>query len=169
MPDPLAHTISKLSSRELQSVASGIADVVRAELADVYKDDSAALAALQRVDPAQASNILDALVPALDTGRLPLDDEALRQLLLALAEQPEFEPYVRRALERRLLVSLDPVVLGTLLVLLLSVKWKVKVSKTKEGGMEFELEASKTATPVDFIRTLLARIPGWGAVAGTGG
>lgn len=168
MPDPLAHCISKLSSRELRSVASGVVDVVREELSGVYSDDSAALAALQIVDSAQASRILDALVPALDTGRLPLDDKALRQLLLMLAEQPEFEPYVRRALERRLLVSIDPVVLGTLLVLLMSVKWKFKVTKSKEGGTEFEFEASKTATPVAFLRTLLARIPGWGAIAGSG-
>jgi hypothetical protein len=164
-PDNLAETISRLSSRELQTVVSGFADIVREKLAEGYKDDPAALAELVNIDHGQASLILQGLVPALHAEQLHVNNEALRQLLLVLAEQKEFEPYLRPAIERRLLASIDPVVLAPLLVLLLSVKWKLKVKKTKDARPEFEFEISKGATPISFLRALLARVPGWGSGA----
>jgi hypothetical protein len=165
MSDNLERTINQLSSRELRNIVSGFAEIARDKLAEAYEGDPAAWAELQRINHVQANLILKGIMPALQTESLQLNDEALRQLLLALAEHKEFELYLRPALERRLLASVDPIVLGPLLVLLLSVKWKFKVMKSKDGKMEFGFEASKNATPINFLRLLLARIPGWGSAS----
>lgn len=147
-------------------MVSAFPEVARDRLAKVYATDPAAWAELRRINEMQASLFLKALAPALQLEDQKLPDETLRQLLLALAEHKEYEPYLRTALERRLLMSVDPVTLGLLLVLLLSVKWKFKIKKMKDGKVEFEFEASKDATPHEFLKKLLALIPGLGGGSG---
>jgi hypothetical protein len=161
MHENLETVIRKLHGRDLRAVVSALPEVTKDRLKKVYATDPSAWAELQRIDEAQAALIVKGLVPALIAGQ-QLTDEALRELLLGLAEHDEYEPYLRAALERRLLVSIDPVTMGSLLVLILSVKWKFKIKKTKDGKIEFEFEASKNATPQDFLKKLLARIPGLG-------
>lgn len=163
MDKNLENTIRNLSDRELRAVVSAFPEVARDRLAKVYATDLSAWAELQRIDKMQAGLVLKSLVPALQIEEPQFSDEALRQLLLALAEHKEYEPYLRTALERRLLASIDPVIIGPLLILVLSVKWRFKIKKTKDGKVEFEFEGSRDATPHEFLKWLLARIPGLGA------
>lgn len=163
MPSDLEKRINRLTSRELRSVVAGLSEVARDQLAVAYKGDVSALDVLARIDTGQADRILDTLLPTVQTRSLPSTDEALRKFLLALAHHKEFEASLQSALERRLLVSIDPVLLGPLLVLLLSIKWKFKIKRTKEGKVEFEWVASKEATPADFLHWLLSSIPGLGS------
>jgi hypothetical protein len=158
-------TINRLTDREVRAVVSGLSEVTIDKLAATYKGDPATWAELVRMNEVQADVILKGIIPALQTMSLQLNDEAPRRLLLALAEHKDFEPFLRPALERRLLATVDPIILGPLLVLLLSVKWKLKVKKSKEGNVEFEFEVSKNATPSTFLRPLLARLPGFGSVS----
>lgn len=157
----LETTIRQLSSRDLRTVISAFPEVVKDKLKTGYQGDPVAWEKLQQLDEAQAALILEELIPQSIEGRNPSDDD-LRQFLLALAEHSEYEPYLRSALERRLLVSIDPVTMGYLLVLILSVKWKFKIKRTKEAKVEIEFEVSKNATPNDFLKKLLARMPGFG-------
>lgn len=160
MDKKLEYTIRNLSDRELRAVVSAFPEVTRDRLAKIYATDPSAWAELQRIDEMRAGLVLKSLAPELQIEGSQFNNESLRHLLLALAEHEEYEPYLRSALERRLLVSLDPVILGTLLVLLLSVKWRFKIKKMKDGKIEFEFEATKVATPHEFLKKLLARIPG---------
>lgn len=160
MDKNLENTIRNLSDRELRAVVSAFPEVARYRLAKIYATDPSAWAELQHIDEIQAGLVLKSLAPELQIAEPQFNNEALRHMLLVLAEQKEYEPYLRTALERRLLVSLDPVTLGTLLILVLSVKWRFKIKKMKDGKVEFEFEASKNATPHEFLKKLLARIPG---------
>jgi hypothetical protein len=156
MNEELETTIRKLNSKELRAVVSAFPEVARDRLKKVYVDDPSAWAALQSINETQATLFLKDLMPEM-VDIQKLTDESLRQFLLGLVEYKEYEPYLRAALERRLLVSIDPVIMGTLLVLALSVKWKFKIKKAKNGKTEFEFEASKSATPREFLKKLL----GW--------
>ena len=163
MHENMQSMIHKLNGRELRAVVSAFPEVARDHLKKVYATDPSAWSELQHINEAQAVLILKGLAPALEIDGQQLTDEALRQLLLELAEHKEFEPYLLAALERRLLVSLDPVIIGSILVLVLSIKWRFKVKKTKDGKVGVEFEASKNATPLEFLKKLLARIPGLGS------
>ena len=167
MVKDLRQIIDGLNSRQLRSVISGLQEVVQEKLDVVYKNDRESLTALRDLDEANANLMLQGMI-SVQTQDVSLQDKDLRELLLFLSDQEEFEPTVRRALDRRLLVSLplDPVLMGSLLVFLLSIKWQFKLKRGKDGRIEYEIGASKEQTPSSLLNYLLGRIPGLGSVVG---
>ena len=163
------NTIQGLSGRQLRAVISGLEEITREALSEVYASDQQSFKALNELDANKANAVLVSLVPDVHPQSAEVTDEELRNLLLALDDDPDLQPYMRKALERRLLVSsfFDPAVMGPLLVFLFSIKWKFKVKKAKGGKVEFEFEAGKNATPAGMLRSLLAKIPGFGSDRGS--
>lgn len=162
MQDDLKDVIQNLNSRELRVTVSAFPAVAKDALKAVYADDAAAWSELRRIHESQAASILKGLAPEFVLEDRDVSDENLRRLLLVLADDEQYQPFLRTSLDRRLLASVDPILLGTLLVFVLSVKWRIRVKKTKDGKVEFEFEASKTATPKELLKRLLKLIPGLG-------
>jgi hypothetical protein len=108
------------------------------------------------------THLLERRVPGLTLPSRPPTDDELRAVLIAVARIPKFESDIRAALEYRLLVSVtgtEPLLLATLLLLLLSTKWRIKV-RQRNGRWDFEFEAGKAATPLSLLRSLLAGLLG---------
>jgi hypothetical protein len=164
VPESNASIIKRLNGRQLRAVVNGLSEISRDALANIYSDDQEACTELRRIDNTTAASLLKDLMPTLRVENLQLTDEDLRQVLLILDEYPEFKSCIQSALERRLLVSsiFDPNIMGPLLVFLFSIKWKFRVRTAKSGKVDFEFEASKNATPVSLLRSLLSRIPKFG-------
>jgi hypothetical protein len=174
MPASLPDAIGKLNGRQLRIVTCELAEIAREGIADLYAKDDAAHDALAGLKETQALGILRNLTLEIGGGGIALSDADLRLLLLALAQDPAFAPLVSRAVERRMLANVagSPEVIGALLVFLLSIRWKFRVKRSKDGKIEYDFEAAKDATPISLLRDLLGQIPGFGAAfkkAGTPG
>jgi hypothetical protein len=168
---PIKLSIDKLTDKELLTVVRELTDIARADVSRAYTDDSVPTADLAALTNAEAHAVMCRILPILNPNDQTLEPTDLRKLLLFFAEQPELEPYLRQALNRRMLVSIsvEPMLVSALIVFILSINWKFKLKKSKDGKLEYEVDVQKAATPVSVLQNLINRSPGLGQGGGAKG
>ena len=156
MQDNIKVTIEKLNERELQQVASALTARLRSRVRAQYKESPATLKELE--DKNSAAGIVAAAGAPEVAALQEVPVQALRRMLILMAQDPELRDEVRLALEHRLTASvagLDVLLVSALVVFVLSVKFDVDVKKTKKGW-DVRFKAGKQATPVPLLKSLLS-------------
>ena len=119
MESSLQTEVENLTDHQVGQVFEGLVEELQKEIERLYLKDEEALAQLR--ERGQASSLLIEAFSVDVSERLSLDPTSLRQRLLRIAEEQEFQPNLRKALEHRFFASgapVDPMTLKTKLWLL---------------------------------------------------
>ncbi len=154
MLDDLKATLTALPSAKVAQVANTLTELLRTRAEEANANDLEAMEFLSELGHFDAGKALSmGLSEQLDIPQSPTSEQ-LRLSLLQLADDPDFRPDVERAIEETpatFLPAIEPVLLGSLVVFVLSIKWRFKV-KVKDGKKTIEFQAEKTATPLSLLK-----------------